>query len=64
MAQTLRIKFSYKTHSRRLPVLRSGFLAPLSLQSLMQELHQYLMLAKNDLLQPRQQALDRIMLEI
>ena len=64
MAQTLRINFSYKTHSRQLPALRDGFMAPLSLTALMQHLQQYILLAKNDLLQPRQQVLDRIMQQV
>ena len=61
MAQTLRINFSYKSHTRQLPALSKGFLAPLPLPVLLQQLEQYLVIAKIDLLQPRQQVLDRIM---
>lgn len=47
-----------------MPALRNGFMAPLSLPVLMQQLQQYLLLAKHDLLQPRQQVIDRLLKEI
>ena len=63
MAQTLRKTFSFPSHATLKPVIRRGFGAPLSVEAMLLELHQYLYAAKNDLLQPRQQVIDRILRE-
>jgi hypothetical protein len=63
MAQTLRRTFSYQSHAILKPVIRRGFGAPLSVEAMLLELRKYLYSAKNDLLQPRQQVIDRILKE-
>lgn len=61
MPQTLRKTFNSYTHSSLKPIVRRSLLAPLSLEAMLQELHQYL--EHRDLLQPRQQSIDRILRE-
>lgn len=63
MPQTLRINFSYKSHTRTRPALHTGFQVPFALPQLMQQLQQYLQMLKADLLQPRQQVINRILAE-
>ncbi len=63
MAQILRKTFSHKSHAALKPILRPSFNAPLSIDAMLLELNKYLQRAKNDLLQPRQECLDRILRE-
>ena len=44
-----------------MPILRRGFLLPLSLVALLGEMNEYLNSAKKDLLQPRQQTVSAIL---
>jgi hypothetical protein len=63
MHQTLRKNFSYKSHAALKPILRRGFNTPLSLDAMLLELHYYLEAARADLVQPRQENIDRILRE-
>ena len=63
MPQTLRKTFSYRTHNSFKPAIRQAFDMPLSLQAFLLQLQQYIETAKNDLLQPRQSSIDRILRE-
>lgn len=63
MPQTLRKTFSYTSHIRLKPALRSAFEVPFALPVLMQQLQHYLKLAKEELLQPRPQIIQNILKE-
>jgi hypothetical protein len=63
MPQTLRKTFSNRSHTQFKPTVRKGFESPLSLEGFMQQLQAYIDTAKSDLLQPRQNVIDRILLE-
>lgn len=63
MPQTLRTTFSPRSHNHHALSLRHGVMTPLTLQDMLLELQQYLQLLQQDLLQPRQQVIDRLLRE-